>query len=38
MWIFNLSCTPTKGSQSLLEILAQIKGERERRGGTLALG
>jgi hypothetical protein len=28
-WIFNLSSTPTKGTQSLLEILAQIMGERE---------
>jgi len=31
-WIFNLSSTPTKGSQSLQEISAQIHGrEREER-------
>jgi len=33
-WIFNLSSTPTKGSQSLYEISAQIH-RREKRGGTL---
>jgi secreted Zn-dependent insulinase-like peptidase len=33
-WIFNLSSTPTKGTHSLLEILAQIMGER--KGRTLA--
>jgi hypothetical protein len=27
-WIFNLSSTPTMNTQSLLEILAQIMGER----------
>jgi hypothetical protein len=36
-WIFNLSSTPTKGTHSLLEILAQIMGERdeEEKGRTL---
>jgi len=28
-WIFNLSSTPTKGSQFLLQILAQTMGERK---------
>jgi hypothetical protein len=28
-WIFNLSFTPTQGSQSLLEISAQMMEERE---------
>jgi hypothetical protein len=34
-WIFNLSTSPTKGTQLSLKILAQIMGERgeERRGG-----
>ena len=27
-WIFNVSSTPTKGSQFLLQILAQTMGER----------
>ena len=30
-WIFNLSCTPTKSTQCLLEILAQIIRDREDR-------
>ena len=34
-WIFNLSSTPTKGTQSLLKIWHIAKGRRERRG-TLA--
>jgi hypothetical protein len=34
-WIFNLSSTPTKGTQSLLENLAQIMREREEKNPNL---
>jgi hypothetical protein len=34
-WIFNLSSTPTKGTHSLLEILAQIMREREEKNPNL---
>ena len=31
-WIFNLSCTPTKGTQSLRIMEHKAWGERERKG------
>jgi len=35
-WIFDLSYTPIKGTQSLIGILAHIMGREMRRGGTLS--